>query len=288
MIQSLLTPHFANIVVSEKSPCRNKEEVADIILSYSGIVYDLVRNQLQYAVRNQNHPFRNRPLKITYMSTPQQRTFIAKTIEVWKLLGNSYTQQCNVDLEQQLLNPTANLENLKHLRQTIVRLDDHNMICAWLLRWTEVSTLKIATVVDQAEVIQAISVFLRDNQHPTACKIEYLLSAPHNIVKKESETKLRVEGAAAALIENAFLHSLAYQSIDSREVSQEDVFSSAVTLKSYGVAKEFYKHIHFKPYDTNKIVFGFSVSAGPDMILTGANLQKFLEKYGGRASYPSL
>lgn len=134
----------------------------------------------------------------------------------------------------------------------------------------------LAAVIDADKTIQAISFSYPDTLYENAWFVELVITAPHNFIKRHP---LQVKGAGSALIEDAVLKSLKRQGLSlASPLRLEAMKKTAVTLQWAAGSSQFYRILFFmqdKPRDLQPHY----------LVLKGENLVRFLENYGGRASF---
>ena len=269
------THHWANKEKLIISCCFSHDaqctKLAILILLYLGedLNYALTGAALQakYRQKNQGDAFKSKPLRIVHIRTTQQHAQLTKTLKVWEQL---------VEVEHLRLKHIV--EKTKYMdvdlfEKTAIWGDYYTIL--GLIRTNENACCIKTVVINEQSIVEGVSYSKPDPSFPSAYHIFYLLTAPWNLIKRQKS----VTGACSALIEYVALQSLKQQGINPEDQLPSSLLKrAAVTLQTTGSARSFYTHLFFvKQPDPHRY-----------LILTGENVLKFFERFGGRAHYDCI
>lgn len=287
MIQSTLATFFPLVIHTHSSSYKNSSDIVNLVMSYlqDQSTYDRNWSFFQFTERHRSDPFKAKPLRVCYMNNSQEMDLVRKTLTQWKKKASEFLKTLpegtlfysglTSDGEKIEIRTSSLLIAISEFSRAIVK--EHTP-----QRPQFPLSAKTIVALDASDRIQALAIFDKDKYHKTACLIYYLMTSPYNVRKAECDANERVEGAATALIEECVVQSLSYQQLGSRDMSQESLMNAAVRLKVTGASFRFYSRLFFEFNTDNQ-----DPSYSTDMILTGQNVMRFLDKHAGRAAPPS-
>lgn len=276
----LIGGFFSHIKPELHTYARKEKQLAELILCYTGDLapldneqktYDRTALQKQHAKKAKDDLLQAIPLSIIDVDTASQKEKVCAELQAWSLLAKKeHTKYESL------------LENTKHLsdkeREHLRFKEDfffmHVAMLAYATRnYTRFDNMSI--VVDDKQIIQAVSFSSADPRNKHACYVNAIVTAPHNHIEGHPA---RVKGAGSALIEDAIQKSIKRQglSIDT-PLTFDMMKNTAVTLEQ-SASDKFYCNLFFE-VDKRRSFFGNYRF----LVLNQENLFRFLENYGGRA-----
>jgi len=245
---------------------RQGEKLAILILHYLGedLKYALMGAPLQanYRGRNRWDTLKLKPLRIIYIRTEYQNTQLTKTLALWDQMA---------DRELRKLEKLADKRIDGALFDKIALWGNYHILIE-LTKTSEYASCLKTVVINEQSKIEGVSFSEADSLIPSARHIYCLLSAPWNQIKGQASVK----GAGSALIEHAALQSLKQQEIDPPDRLSHSLLKEAmVILTPCGPTRSFYTHLFFVQAESQET----------RMVLSGENMVKFFNRFGGRATY---
>jgi len=250
---------ITHVIQSCFSDAAERTRLTHLILLYAGkleLIFNRFALHESYFLNNQHDPFKSKPLQIVYIRTQIQEEFLNKVLSFWdKIVDKKIAQTKNKRGRES--NPVSQ----KHL----FWLNYSSLI--GLASSGALTHYQKIVVVGQNSRIEGVCY---SQAHLAVRHIRCMLTAPWNHIQ---EYKF-VKGVGSAFIEHAALQSLKQQRIDpDAELMYCCLKRAIVQLNTIDTSFSFYTHLFFVK----------RADEGTEMILTGENIVKFFERFGGRA-----